>query len=57
MKFYVTFLRGPGAETKREYEASDWEDSWRGIVPNIDEIRIVTLPEYQTRRKTEERVF
>ena len=54
MKLYVTFLSGPGAAEKKDMEASGWEASWKGLVPNIDEIHIFTIPEYQERRAKEE---
>ena len=57
VKFYVTFLRGPGVEAKTEHEVSDWEYSWRGLIPNIDEIHIFTYPEHHARREREEREF
>jgi hypothetical protein len=57
MKFYATFLWGPGAEKKTDHEVSDDDGSWLGIVDNMDEVHIFTMPEHRARREKEEKLF
>ncbi|KAF8528648.1 hypothetical protein JB92DRAFT_2826047 [Gautieria morchelliformis] len=57
MKFYATFLWGPGTE-KTDYDVSTGgEDSWKGTVKNIGEVHIFTMAEHYARREEEEKLF
>jgi hypothetical protein len=49
--------RAPGAGKKIDQEVSVSDGSWQGIVPNIDEVHIFTMPEHRARRKEEEKLF